>query len=463
VACQLDLLSELPNDAAKRKALSSLPPTLFETYERILERVNACDYSIQIMVQKALQLTVHCSSAEIDAVCEAISVRDNDTFLDQESFCEKEDILMHCTSLLRISSSGNNFELAHFTVKEFLVGLSPSSNPSFAPYSQLESYVYPVLARTCLTYLRLDPFRGKVLEDLDEWKKQQSQHPFRTHAACSWVKYAMQAWEFDTVQTLARGLFSLSKSPHFLSWIRDYIYLRSCDLIYIAGEERERKTFRAATKITCFGNVTPLHTAAAIGSLNLCQWLIGLGCSINQMSSVGTPVHCVLLGITRISSIVNQVSGTVESKAWLRDYDNRVMKQGRAKVLDLLIGLGADFTLPYRTHDGSEYSCIELTFAAGFGTMEEHSLLKLVATGAQLEAGFATRFMEASREFDTEDLAKTTIEALISQLDMNPQTEKVRSELVTIALQFRSLVASKLFTSDVMSVDMLYEAFKSAI
>jgi hypothetical protein len=85
VACQLDLLSELPNDAAKRKALNSLPPTLFETYERILERANECDYSIRIMVQKALQLTVHCSSAEIDAVCEAIFVRDSDTFLDQES------------------------------------------------------------------------------------------------------------------------------------------------------------------------------------------------------------------------------------------------------------------------------------------------------------------------------------------------------------------------------------------
>jgi ankyrin repeat protein len=463
VACQLDLLSELPNDAAKRKALSSLPPTLFQTYERILERVNACDYSIQIMVQKALQLTVHCSSAEIDAVCEAISVRDNDTILDQESFCEKEDILMHCSSLLRISSSEDKFELAHFTVKEFLVGLTPSSNPLFAPYSQMKSYVHPVLARTCLTYLRLDTFRGKVLEDLDEWTKQQSQHPFRTHAAYSWVKYAKHAWKDDTVQALAQDLFNLSKLPHFLSWIRDYIYLVSCDLNYIVDEEEERKTFRAATKITCFGNITPLHIAAAIGSLDLCQWLIGLGCSINQMSSVGTPVHCVLLGISRISNIVNKVSGIEDDDDWLWADQNREMKEGRAKVLDLLIRLGADFTLPYRAHDGSEYSCMELTIGAGFAVGLEHPLVKLVATGVQLEEGFAARFKEASLDFGTEHSVKTTIEALIAQLDINPQTERVRSELFAITLQFQSSMASELFTSDVMSVEMLYEAFRSAI
>jgi ankyrin repeat protein len=300
----------------------------------------------------------------------------------QVLFCEKEDILMHCSSLLRISSSEDKFELAHFTVKEFLVGLSPLSNPSFVPYSQMKSYVPPILARTCLTYLQLDPFPGKVIEDLDEWQQQQYQYPFRGHATRTWVKYAKHVWEDDTVQTLARGLFSLSKSPHFLSWIRDYIYLRSCDLIYIEDEEVERKTFRAATKITCFGNITPLHIAAAIGSLNLCQWLIGLGCSINQMSSVGTPVHCGLLGISRISSIANQVSGREDDENWLWDDDSREMKQGRAQVLDLLIGLGADLTLPYRAHDGSEYFCIELTICCGITEGVEHPLLKLVAAGA---------------------------------------------------------------------------------
>jgi ankyrin repeat protein len=71
--------------------------------------------------------------------------------------------------------------------------------------------------------------------------------------------------------------------------------------------------------------------------------------------------------------------------------------------------------------------------------------------------------VEASREFNTEDAARATIEALIAQLDINPQTERVRSELFAIALQFQSPVASELSTSGVMSVDMLYEALRSAI
>jgi hypothetical protein len=180
------------------------------------------------------------------------------------------------------------------------------------------------------------------------------------------------------------------------------------------------------------------------------------------MSSVGTPVHCVLLGIKRISRIAkDEVFGSGDNDDWLMYYDNREMKQGRAKVLDLLIGLGADFTLSYRAPNGSEYSCIELTFCAGIGT-KEHPLLELVNIGVQLEDGFATRFMRASEICNTEASAKTTIEALIARLDKNPQTERVRSELFTIALQFQSSVASALFTSDVISVDMLYEAFRSA-
>ena len=40
VACQIEFLCELPNDAARRTALQSLPPDLHSTYSRILDRVD---------------------------------------------------------------------------------------------------------------------------------------------------------------------------------------------------------------------------------------------------------------------------------------------------------------------------------------------------------------------------------------------------------------------------------------
>jgi hypothetical protein len=41
VACQIDFLYTLANDRERREALEKLPPTLPETYERILQRANS--------------------------------------------------------------------------------------------------------------------------------------------------------------------------------------------------------------------------------------------------------------------------------------------------------------------------------------------------------------------------------------------------------------------------------------
>jgi len=68
------MLSGIPNDAAKRKAIDSLPPTLEGTYDRILGRVNESDRSVQTLVQRTLQWIIHGNSKfKIEAFCEAVS------------------------------------------------------------------------------------------------------------------------------------------------------------------------------------------------------------------------------------------------------------------------------------------------------------------------------------------------------------------------------------------------------
>ncbi|KAH8588947.1 hypothetical protein B0O99DRAFT_343400, partial [Bisporella sp. PMI_857] len=182
VACQLDLLAGLPTDDAKRKALNSLPPTLFKTYERMLERVIEEDPSIQVLVQRTLQWIIHGDELPIDAICEAISVNDGDTVINREAICQEEDILLHCGSFIRKSDDGKHVELAHFTVQEFLSQLASDPGSPFAAFSQAESHVIPILAKTCFTYLMLEDFEGNVIEDLDEWQKHNNIYPFRRYA-----------------------------------------------------------------------------------------------------------------------------------------------------------------------------------------------------------------------------------------------------------------------------------------
>jgi hypothetical protein len=56
-------------------------------------------------------------------LCEAISVNLGDDTLDEESIPSKEEVSKCCSSLVRESPTG--FELAHFTVREYLSIDSP--------------------------------------------------------------------------------------------------------------------------------------------------------------------------------------------------------------------------------------------------------------------------------------------------------------------------------------------------
>ncbi|TVY37053.1 Serine/threonine-protein phosphatase 6 regulatory ankyrin repeat subunit B [Lachnellula subtilissima] len=455
-ACQLDLLAGLPTDAAKRQALTSLPPTLFKTYERILERISESHFNVQEMVQNTLKWILHSHDIVSAAqICEAVSIKESDTILNKESLYEQEHILLYCSSLIRLSSSGKCFELAHFTVKEFLESLSESSGPLFAPYSQDKDHVYPYLAKTCLAYIKLDVFCGDVIEDHDTWKDQQRQHPFRTHAVCCWYNYAENAWNDESIRAHARELFCLSRTSSFLSWARDYIHLI---VKYVPVDLEEVVHFIQMTELICLGRVSPLHMASAIGCVELCKLLLDLNCSINQVSSMGTPVHCALIGALEYSI-------PVEFDKWLH-FGRGFLGGRRAKVLDLLIKRGADISVPYRADNGKEYSCSKLAVDACMGRGVNHPLVKLVEAGGKLHDSAVSALKE---EQDNEDgHMKEAVEALVASLNENAQEDRVRSELLTLALQLRSSAAIELVKKKTqaychLDLEDLKEAFFRAI
>ncbi|KAF2805569.1 uncharacterized protein BDZ99DRAFT_450202, partial [Mytilinidion resinicola] len=131
VTCQLDYLCELPTDAMRRDALYQLPPTLNKTYERILRRINP---AVRLPIQRALQMIGH---YEILApqLCEAMSIEPGCRVLNKEAWWNIEEILLHCSSLVRRSHDSGELELAHFSVQEYLASLDPNSNSELAGFS----------------------------------------------------------------------------------------------------------------------------------------------------------------------------------------------------------------------------------------------------------------------------------------------------------------------------------------
>ena len=119
VACQLDYLSALPSHNARRKALQELPPTLHETYQRILERVlqNGAYPGVEALVMRTLQwIGVAYPPMTITELCEAVSLNDDMVSIDSEDIVHPSEILRCCSSLIRKSHDGLRFEFAHFTV-----------------------------------------------------------------------------------------------------------------------------------------------------------------------------------------------------------------------------------------------------------------------------------------------------------------------------------------------------------
>ncbi|CAG8950619.1 hypothetical protein HYFRA_00002828, partial [Hymenoscyphus fraxineus] len=435
VSCQIDFLCELPTDAEKRKALTILPPTLYGTYERILDGVNRSGQAVQKMVQTTLNWVVSSEggSLSLDELCEAISIRPGDKSLDKEALYDEETILSHCSSLVQVNHKLEGFELSHFTVKEFLTTIDPNS-PYFQ-YSQNKKEVSSSLAKTCLAYVMLEPFQSDVIEDLDEWCLQQNEHPFRIHAVRYWFTYAKHNWTDVQMFALTQELFDSSKTLPFLSWARDYLFLHSSP--FAKGEEDQRKIFDRATDYVLAGGVEPLHIAAAMGAYEVCQWLLSSGCQINQLSDLGTPLHCALMGIDILSEFF-------EDFEWFSTYsEGQYEAYTRIETLRLLVDKGADFNKPYIDPYDEEYSCVKLALHTRTADSSNHPLTLLVEAGAKLDKDLLIAFQRLVEDnnhafSDDKDAYQKFIETLVKNFEQNTQDDEVKHALLDIALQFKT-------------------------
>ncbi|KAH7410647.1 hypothetical protein BKA64DRAFT_358929 [Cadophora sp. MPI-SDFR-AT-0126] len=169
VACQMDYLCECSNDRDRREALTKLPPDLPSSYERILERVNRSTTENQMLVKTTLKwIAYRQQPLNIKGLLQALAIRETDTAFDSTSMTNERRLRHWCSSLVRKNDVSDNLELAHFTVKEFLLAIDPLGNPSFGPYqlsidhSILAKLVYEYCDTTGLMEINLIPFVMKT-------------------------------------------------------------------------------------------------------------------------------------------------------------------------------------------------------------------------------------------------------------------------------------------------------------
>ncbi|KAL5321110.1 hypothetical protein ACEPPN_011922 [Leptodophora sp. 'Broadleaf-Isolate-01'] len=190
VACQTDMLKKCRRQQDVDTVLLSLPPTLEETYDRILD---AIDDTFKQDVRAVLQwLAFSERPLRLEEVVEIVAFDGPDVAFDVDrSLLNPQEILTMCSSLVVSNETyyydyeRNNvlgherapiteLRLAHFTVKDYL--LSPSLKESRHSYYSIEEKTSSLqISKSCLSYLTMDEFssgfQGRRIQDrrLNQW------------------------------------------------------------------------------------------------------------------------------------------------------------------------------------------------------------------------------------------------------------------------------------------------------
>ena len=284
----MDYLCELPNDAARRKALDSLPSDLNATYEGILSRVNQSNPETQKLVRRALRWITDVDEGDrltTEGLCEAVSIDFGNTKRDPQAIPDEFEIFHWCGSLVRKSANGRLLELAHFTVQEFLQQIDPRQNPSIGAYRIDREADNLIRAKVCLTYLNFEDFNQGASFGQHVVERRFRECPFREWAVNTWIGHARSNLDDNELFSLVQKLFSPSKPNTFISWMHDWM---KCNFGLNEQQLDMTKTFIA--------EATTLHLAAILQLTKVCDWLIRSGCDVDRKTKFGTPLHCVLLG-----------------------------------------------------------------------------------------------------------------------------------------------------------------------
>ncbi|KAL8856080.1 MAG: hypothetical protein Q9178_007275 [Gyalolechia marmorata] len=327
VVCQIDYLCELPNDAARRRALKALPPTLNATYERILQKVNESSGEVQQLVQRTLHWIIHEPRISNSALCEAVSVETGQRRLDIEAIPTEEEILRRCSSLVRRSVSGQNLELAHFTVKEFLTNDGTHSNDRFCAYHVAPPDIVEgaaAIAKVYLTYLLFEDFERFDGSNSCQTRRKNGQYALLHDAVYRWNAHAPFNMDDPEVLHMVQKLLHPSKSNNFMNWAMNWAYGCHLDLDL------------TTSKYNYAASCSPLHYAASFGLWRVCTLLVKSGCDVNQNSLMGCPLHCALWGFSLLGMGIHEIRDAVLCKKGPK------LGSLRAATVQALLDLGAD-------------------------------------------------------------------------------------------------------------------------
>ncbi|KAH7069938.1 hypothetical protein BKA63DRAFT_569533 [Paraphoma chrysanthemicola] len=266
--CQLDTLAKCRNLAMLRKSLATLPRTLDQTYERILNAISEEDCAYAIRILQWLTFSARPLAVEELAEVVAIDVEREPAFDRDEVLADPLEALEICSSLVtvtRIHKPSRDLKparkfiaLAHYSVQEYLVS-ERINQGSVKHYSMQEAKCHSAIARGCLKYLMQfqQPLTVEILKE----------SALARYTARFWSKHCQNTGdEMEQVNRLAMHLMAV-ENPAYINWIRLYNPDRPWE---------EPKLERSLDSIE-----RPLYYSASLGLDTITRLLLDNGAEVN--------------------------------------------------------------------------------------------------------------------------------------------------------------------------------------
>ncbi|TAQ86423.1 hypothetical protein B7494_g5250 [Chlorociboria aeruginascens] len=252
VVCQLDMLKRCTSISSIKKAMTALPKSLDETYERILL---AIDEGYRTDVMRTLQaLTEAVTPLKLEEVVEILAMDFNSNppqFNPNSRLLDPKSVLTMCSSLITYSNESatnvvrdrpTRLRLAHASVADYL------TQPKQSPFHFSKQAARDFMAQACLGYLlnpkfsfgqdsetlsmqvKGSPFLSTSvgLSDFGEGQKRFRDFPFLHHVVRFWPSYIAKRsdnpeYRIDArTKELVQIFFATRKMPYggnFAFWV----------------------------------------------------------------------------------------------------------------------------------------------------------------------------------------------------------------------------------------------------
>lgn len=346
--CQLESIRHCVKLSALRKALSTLPRTLDETYARILQSLGSTGQLPDAIT--ALQWLCYSNRPlQLSEVVEILAIENGDDggFDPEERLPDPADIMLVCSSLISYNVGGSNSDdprdgnssgndsyddsmagglttqirLAHFSVKEYLLSDRCLLRLDF----QMPS-CHMAMAEGCLHYLLY------LYENLPLTKDLVDQHPLSQYAAEHWWQHAQSTDHIlnPTVINLARRML-MYEDAGVLPWVQ----------LYNVDAPWQGMDLSLTTKDVA----QPLYYAASIGVWEVIENIIPLIDDVNaQGGRYGNALQAASVrGYEKIVQILLDVGVDVNANGGrYGDALQAASARGHEKVVQILLDGGAD-------------------------------------------------------------------------------------------------------------------------